>query len=167
MSVQPVPSRVTAITIEHVRKITHLLHQDLNTGAFGIYPTNLTEIRIEIEILLQDLRRNSSADELLLLAILADAMRRRRLALPSSVVRRRKRTSPGDTDGENDKHLLTMRELQVLQGMSQGMTNKEIGKDLYLSEDTIKTHARRLYRKLRARDRAHAVALGFRLGILR
>jgi DNA-binding NarL/FixJ family response regulator len=47
------------------------------------------------------------------------------------------------------------------------MTNSEIGKELFLSEDTIKTHARRLFRKLDVSDRAQAVALGFRMGLVR
>lgn len=59
---------------------------------------------------------------------------------------------------------LTERELQVLRGMSQGQSNAEIGRSLFLSEDTIKTHARRLFRKLGVNDRAQAVALGFRKG---
>jgi DNA-binding NarL/FixJ family response regulator len=62
---------------------------------------------------------------------------------------------------------LTERELQVLRGMAEGKSNAEIGRDLFVSEDTVKTHARRLFRKLRARDRAHAVAVGFRAGALR
>lgn len=61
---------------------------------------------------------------------------------------------------------LTEREMQVLEGMSQGQSNSEIGKQLYLSEDTVKTHARRLFRKLGAADRAQAVALGFRWGLV-
>ena len=61
---------------------------------------------------------------------------------------------------------LSMREMQVLTGMSQGKSNAQIGRELYLSEDTIKTHARRLFRKLGAKDRAEAVALGFRRGVM-
>lgn len=61
---------------------------------------------------------------------------------------------------------LTERELQVLQGMSRGRSNGEIGEELFLSEDTVKTHARRLFKKLGARDRAHAVAMGFRRGFV-
>jgi len=61
---------------------------------------------------------------------------------------------------------LTERELQVLRGMSQGMSNGQIGRELYLSEDTVKTHARRLFRKLGVNDRAQAVALGFRRGLV-
>jgi DNA-binding NarL/FixJ family response regulator len=61
---------------------------------------------------------------------------------------------------------LTERELQVLRGMADGKSNAEIGRELFVSEDTVKTHARRLFRKLGARDRAHAVAAGFRLGLV-
>lgn len=61
---------------------------------------------------------------------------------------------------------LTERELQVLRGMADGRSNAEIGRELFVSEDTVKTHARRLFRKLGARDRAHAVAAGFRQGLV-
>ena len=57
---------------------------------------------------------------------------------------------------------LSQREMQVLHGMSKGLTNSEIGRSLFLSEETIKTHAARLFRKLEVSDRAHAVAHGFR-----
>ncbi len=62
---------------------------------------------------------------------------------------------------------LTERERQVLDGMSRGKTNNEIGRELFLSEDTVKTHARRLFRKLGVNDRAQAVALGMRAGLVR
>ncbi len=68
--------------------------------------------------------------------------------------------------GVDEEAALTDRELEVLQGMSRGRSNSEIGADLFLSEDTIKTHARRLFRKMRVNDRAHAVAEGFRRGHL-
>lgn len=61
---------------------------------------------------------------------------------------------------------LTKRELEVLAGMSNGRSNAQIGADLYLSEDTVKTHARRLFRKLGAADRAQAVAIGLRQGLI-
>ncbi|MGN6472609.1 MAG: response regulator transcription factor [Mycobacteriales bacterium] len=61
---------------------------------------------------------------------------------------------------------LTQRELQVLTGMAGGKSNAQIGRDLFLSEDTIKTHARRLFRKLDVGDRAEAVAAGFRHGLV-
>lgn len=61
---------------------------------------------------------------------------------------------------------LTDREWQVLCAMSCGRSNSEIGEQLFLSADTVKTHAQRLFRKLGAKDRAHAVAEGFRQGLL-
>ncbi|HEY5516596.1 MAG TPA: response regulator transcription factor [Pengzhenrongella sp.] len=62
---------------------------------------------------------------------------------------------------------LTKRELEVLAGMSYGRSNVQIGVELFLSEDTVKTHARRLFRKLGASDRAQAVAIGLRRGLIR
>jgi DNA-binding CsgD family transcriptional regulator len=61
---------------------------------------------------------------------------------------------------------LTERELQVLEGMAGGSSNAEIARALFVTEETAKTHARSLYRKLGARDRAHAVAIGFRQSLL-
>lgn len=66
----------------------------------------------------------------------------------------------------DDAPVLTEREQQVLSGMASGKSNAQIGRDLYLSEDTIKTHARRLFRKLEVGDRAQAVAAGFRYGFV-
>ncbi len=60
----------------------------------------------------------------------------------------------------------TPREVQVLQFISEGLVNREIGKVLFLSEETVKSHVRHLLAKLQARSRAHAVAIGFRRGIL-
>jgi DNA-binding CsgD family transcriptional regulator len=61
---------------------------------------------------------------------------------------------------------LTRRELEMLQLISAGLTNGEIGRHLSLSEETVKVHIRRLFGRLQARSRAHAVAIGFRRGIV-
>jgi two-component system nitrate/nitrite response regulator NarL len=66
-----------------------------------------------------------------------------------------------------EEQALTKREVEVLVGMSNGRSNSQIGADLFLSEDTVKTHARRLFRKLGAADRAQAVAIGLRRGLIR
>jgi len=50
--------------------------------------------------------------------------------------------------------------------MAEGLTNAEIGKVLFLSEETIKSHLRNLLAKLQARSRAHAVAVGFRFRLI-
>lgn len=75
-------------------------------------------------------------------------------------------TGPYAHRGEGLAGLLSEREVQVLQGMAEGLSNAAIGRRYHLSEDTIKTHARRLYRKLHVADRAHAVAIGYQRGIL-
>lgn len=61
---------------------------------------------------------------------------------------------------------ITPRELQCLQHIAQGHSDKTIGAALYLSEFTVKTHVGRLFRRLGATNRAHAVAIAFELGIL-
>src|ERR671911_2788477 len=60
----------------------------------------------------------------------------------------------------------TMREVEVLQLISDGLVNREIGHRLFLSEETVKSHVRHLLAKLQARSRAHAVAVGFRRGLI-
>src|SRR6185436_15680583 len=60
----------------------------------------------------------------------------------------------------------TMREIEVLQLISEGLVNREIGVRLFLSEETVKSHVRHLLAKLQARSRAHAVAVGFRRGLI-
>jgi DNA-binding NarL/FixJ family response regulator len=60
----------------------------------------------------------------------------------------------------------TGREIEVLQLISEGLVNREIGTRLFLSEETVKSHVRHLLAKLQARSRAHAVAVGFRRGLI-
>jgi two-component system nitrate/nitrite response regulator NarL len=60
---------------------------------------------------------------------------------------------------------LSVRELQVLIGVSRGLTNADIGRRLYLSDHTVKSHTGHLFRKLGAADRAQAVSHAWRLGL--
>ena len=60
---------------------------------------------------------------------------------------------------------LTQRESEVLELMVRGLSNRAIGQRLYIGEETVKTHARGVYRKLEATDRAQAVATALREGI--
>lgn len=73
---------------------------------------------------------------------------------------------PGPRSASDQDFSLSKRELEVLRGMSLGKTNGEIGGELRLSEDTVKTHAQRLFRKLSANDRAHAVVQGLRKNLI-
>jgi DNA-binding NarL/FixJ family response regulator len=60
----------------------------------------------------------------------------------------------------------TGREIEVLQLVADGLVNREIGQRLFLSEETVKSHVRHLLAKLQARSRAHAVAVGYRRGLI-
>ncbi|MEO7997890.1 MAG: LuxR C-terminal-related transcriptional regulator, partial [Gemmatimonadaceae bacterium] len=61
---------------------------------------------------------------------------------------------------------LTPRELQILELIASGLSNKEIAAQIFVSENTVKTHSRRLFEKLNARRRTQAVQAGKELGIL-
>ena len=61
---------------------------------------------------------------------------------------------------------LSKRELRVLRGMADGKSNSQIGREMYLAENTVKTYARTLFKKLEVGDRAHAVAVAYQAGLL-
>jgi DNA-binding NarL/FixJ family response regulator len=61
---------------------------------------------------------------------------------------------------------LSQRELEVLELIAQGSTNREAAKALFISEATVKTHLLNIYAKLGVPDRASAVAEAFRRGLL-
>jgi two-component system response regulator DesR len=61
---------------------------------------------------------------------------------------------------------LTEREQEVLAGVASGATNREIAGKLHLSPHTVKEHTSALYRKLEVRNRAEAVQVAQRLGLL-
>ena len=67
---------------------------------------------------------------------------------------------------EQPQPLLSAREREVLDLIAAGSTNREIAEQLYLSPHTIKEHTSALYRKLGARNRAEAVQLAQRIGLL-
>lgn len=61
---------------------------------------------------------------------------------------------------------ITRRELEILELMAAGLSNREIAERLYVSENTVKTHAGRVLDKLNARRRTQAVQLAREAGLL-
>jgi DNA-binding NarL/FixJ family response regulator len=61
---------------------------------------------------------------------------------------------------------LSPRGLQVLQLLAEGMTNSEIAARIYVAPETVKKHVAAVLNALGAENRAHAVAIAFRRGLL-
>ena len=61
---------------------------------------------------------------------------------------------------------LTPRELEILELIAQGLSNKEIAERAFVSENTVKTHSSRVFEKLGARRRTQAVQLGKELRLI-
>lgn len=71
-----------------------------------------------------------------------------------------------DARSMDARRSLTLREMQILECLADGMSNKGIAINLTLSEETVKSHIKNLYEKLGASDRAHAVAIALRQSII-
>jgi DNA-binding NarL/FixJ family response regulator len=65
-----------------------------------------------------------------------------------------------------EAYSVTPREHDVLTLVAEGLTNKEIGVRLTISEDTVKKHVQNIIWKLRAADRTQAAIMAFRMGLL-
>ncbi len=62
---------------------------------------------------------------------------------------------------------LTSRELEVFRLVARGKSNAEVAAELFLGENTVKTHVTRVLGKLNARDRVHLVVLAYESGVVR
>ena len=61
---------------------------------------------------------------------------------------------------------LTPRELEILTAVSRGLSNRGVGKELFLSDQTVKFHLHKIYRKLRVTNRTEATSMAHQLGLV-
>lgn len=87
-------------------------------------------------------------------------------ALTGQIARRAAQVRPGHIWPGSEMGL-TQRESEVLRTMVDGLNNRAIAEALVISEDTVKTHVRAIFRKLGVTDRARAVSVALREGIFR
>lgn len=67
-----------------------------------------------------------------------------------------------DARNAEDRGALSVREMHILEALADGLSNKMIAKSLSITEETVKSHLKKIYEKLGAADRAHAVAIALR-----
>ena len=68
---------------------------------------------------------------------------------------------------QDDIEELSDREFQVLELLAQGMSNRQLAAELFISEKTVKNHVSNILRKLSVNDRTQAVILGLKKGLVR
>ena len=86
--------------------------------------------------------------------------------LPAEI---RKAAAFTEADGCSAQHLLeqlSTREVEVLNALSCGFSNREIAAQLFISQETVKSHVSTIISKLGVRDRTHAAVTAMRLGVV-
>jgi two-component system, NarL family, response regulator DegU len=111
---------------------------------------------IGAEVLIAALARVCAGENLLRAEMLARPELARRL--------RAELRLPGDAGGDEGPMPLSTRELAVLDCVAQGLSNKEIADELFVSEQTVKNHMTSVLRKLNATDRVGAILHAVRQG---
>lgn len=69
-------------------------------------------------------------------------------------------------EGKLRELAITPRELEILELIANGLSNREIAERLFVSESTVKTHSSRLFDKLSAKRRTQAVQIGKEFGLI-
>ena len=84
----------------------------------------------------------------------------------TSLLRQIKRVIRRRHDGDHDEIPLTNREMQVLRHVALGLSNREIGRSLEISIETVKEHVQNMLRKLEVNDRTQAAVWAVRRGLV-
>ncbi|MGW6917150.1 response regulator [Kitasatospora sp. NPDC054939] len=151
------PVRVLVLTTFH--------HDEYVWGALRAGADGFLLKRASPERLIDAVRTLAAGEALLDPAVTRDLMGHL-AALPADAPARP--GPPGDPGSAATGRLaeLTARERQVLRLAAEGSSNAEIAEQLVLAESTVKTHMKRILAKTAARDRAQAVALAYRGGLM-
>jgi DNA-binding NarL/FixJ family response regulator len=83
--------------------------------------------------------------------------------VPTLITRATRQSRFDDARGETG---LTARELEILESVARGLSNRAVGKELFLSDQTVKFHLHKIYRKLRVANRTEAAQTAYRLGLV-
>ncbi|MFJ8210671.1 response regulator [Streptomyces sp. NPDC096033] len=135
--------------------LDHYVYAALAAGASGFLLKDVTPAHLAAAVRLVD-----TGD-----ALLAPSITRR-------LVERFAPSAPATGSGlatpavHRDLAALTPREREVLTLMGRGLSNAELAQELTLSEATVKTHVARIFAKLSLRDRAQAVVLAYKTGLV-
>ena len=99
-------------------------------------------------------------------AILARAVTRTQPGRPANDARIARAVAPPRPTAARPRVALSQMDTQVLRLLAQGLENAEIGYRINGTEHVVKSRLKRIFAALQARNRVHAVALGYELGLL-
>jgi DNA-binding NarL/FixJ family response regulator len=139
----------THIVIVTTFELDEYVAQAINAGASGFLVKDTEPVE-----LIRAVRVVAAGD-----ALLSPSVTRRLLERVAGTLSQTPDTSALD--------VLTEREREVLGLVGRGLTNEEIGRTLFLSPLTAKTHVSRIMSKLAARDRVHLVVVAYETGLVR
>jgi DNA-binding NarL/FixJ family response regulator len=137
----PLSQRARVMMLTYTDETEHVV-EAIRNGASGY----LVHGQFEAEELVARIRQLAAGETVLSPAIVGtvfEALRR----------------TPGSPDEASGPASLTGREREIMNLISQGLTNQQIAERFVLSEKTVKNHVNRIYGKLGASNRAHATAL--------
>ncbi len=149
--IKEIPPRTKIIVLTHAKQETALFRA-LRLGARAY----LTK-HIGVDDLISSVHR-VHAGEVIISAPMAAKM------LDEIILMEEKKDVVGQADQETN---LSKRELEVLQLLARGTTNKEIAEALFISENTVKGHLSRILEKMNVRNRQQAVVMAMEKGIIR
>ena len=128
--------KIIVITVENDRNI---IHEAINIGADGYVLKDSAGTEI-VDAIRSVYKGGKYIDKSLVATLFSD------------IKSKTEKTS-------NALDTLSKREVEILLNISKGLSNKEIGQELFLSEKTVKNYTTNIFRKLTTRDRVHATIM--------